>query len=139
VKPTLFIEPEGTLLVNGENPDGFLDASIAPYARTFMQWATKHFQVRWLTDRAPSHAFHLAEKLGIPGHEIPFASHHDTKADAISPNSNFYWIDSRLSPMDISWLAQHGNAEKVLGVLDPDGVSVNHQKWLADKINQKRK
>ena len=139
MKPFLYLEPEGTLLLESDHPDHFLDAGIVPYAKPFLAWATKHFQVRWLTDRPPAHVFHLAEALNIPGHEIPFASFTDSKADAIKPNSNFYWVDSRLTPMDISWLAQHGKTDRLLAVSNPAGITEGHKEWLEDKLAGKRR
>ena len=139
MKPILYIDPEGTLLIGGEHPDRFLEAVVAPGASSFMAWATKNFSVRWLTDRAPAHTFRLAEHLGLKGHEVPYTSVPDSKAHAIDPRSNFYWVDTHFSPMDIGWLTQHGNLDRVVVVNTPQGIGETHRTQLADKIKAKRR
>jgi len=139
MKPTLFLNPEGTLLVDGEHPDHYLEARVAPFAGDFLAWATKHFHVRWLTDLAPNKAFYLAEKLGRAGHEIPYCSFSEARSSAIEPRNEFFWVDTHLTPMDVSWLAQHGKADRFLAVNPVVGVTDAHKSWLSDKLNSKRK
>jgi len=138
MKPTLYINPDGTLLVDGPHPDHFLEASIASNARQFMTWATTHFDVRWLTERPAAHTFHLAERLGLPGHEVPYASFSDAKSSAIQPNSRFFWIDTRLTPTDVAWLTQHGVADRFMSVMNPAGITDEHQDVLARQAGIRR-
>lgn len=138
-KPYLFIDPVGTMLVDSEHPDHFLEAGIAPYAGSFLAWATKHFNVRWLTMAPPSHTFRLAEQLGVPGHAVPYASFGELKSDAIKDAHSSFWMDTHLTPMDVSWLHKHGVADRFLAVHTPEGVTEGHKEWLAGKINVKRR
>lgn len=139
MKPLLYLNPVGTLLVEGDKVEPFLETSIAPYASTFMAWATKHFNVRWLTDIPPAHAFHLAEKLGLPGHEVPYVSFREAKSDGIEHGRHFFWADTHLTPSDVNWLTQYGKMDHFLAVNGTAGVTESHKTWLANKLNGKRK
>ncbi len=140
MKPLLYLNPEGTLLLSGDpnDADPQLGANINPYASTFLAWATKHFHVRWLSDIPPAHAFLLANQLGVPGHEIPYTSFAENKASAIKPHSDFYWCDSFLTPMDLAWLTQHGKTDRLLPVGTASGITETHKDWLASKLHVRK-
>lgn len=138
-KPTLYIDPVGTLLIDGEHPNHFLEATVSPYAAPFMAWATKHFNVRWLTEQGPARMFHLAECLGLPGHTVPYASFVDAKSDGIRNPHTSFWVDTHLTPTDVSWIQQHGVADRFLSVAGDAGITEGHKEWLADKIKTKRR
>ena len=137
-KPILYIDPDGTLLLEGDKPDLFLHSEINPYAAPFMKWATEHFEVRWLTERPPAHVFHLAERLGIPGHKVPYTGFAESKSSAVGAFDNFYWLDSNLTPMDVDWLTRHSKTDRVIAIHSPDGVSPAHKEWLSAKVTGKK-
>lgn len=136
-KPILYLALDGPILVPGKTPDPYLDAGVAEYAKSFVHWAKDHFNVRWITDRAPGHAFHVAKKLALPADAIPVLGFDVTKSEVISPKENFYWVDGPLIPGEVTWLTQHGHTDRFVSVDPMKGVTPEH-KIALEKILRKR-
>ncbi|MGL5247892.1 MAG: hypothetical protein ACRC8U_06825 [Brooklawnia sp.] len=136
-KPTLFIGIDGPALIHGQDPEPLLRAEIAPYVKPFVHWARQHFDVRWVTDRSPRDAFHLNEKLGLPADAIPAHVFDVSKVEVLEPHAKAYWIDAELIPHEVTWLAQHGHADRFL-VVDPEkGITPEHKDKL-EALTRKR-
>ena len=128
---------DGTLLVNPVNKDGELESDrvkVAPYAKPFMQWAVRNFNVRWLTDRSPHEAFTLARVLDIPPDAVPYASWGMNKTDAIHPKENFFWIDNEVMPNEHAWVQEHRNGHRLLGSDPNTGISKTHIAILKSQL-----
>lgn len=132
-KPKLFVSLDGPILVPAEghsDRDDFLGAAIAPYAKSFLHWATNHFDVHWLSDKGAAPAVYIAQKLGLPADKVRIAGYRDSKVEALSGHKNFYWVDSELIPNEVSWLAQHGHVDRLISVDPFNGVSTDTKKAL---------
>jgi len=140
-KPKLFIGLDGPVLVPSTDAharDEYLGASVAPYARAFLHWATQHFDVRWLSDRGAGPAVYVSSLLSLPADKVHIAGFLDSKVEALAPHKDFYWVDSELIPHEVSWLAQHGHVDRLLTV-DPDvGVSTDTKKALEMRLSNHR-
>lgn len=117
-KPIMYVELDGPVLVPGEHDNMRLGMSVAPYAKPFMHWANHNFDVRWLTERPPSDAFHAALLLGLPSDAIKYMAHGDHKAQFINPRSDFWWVDSILTPGEMRWVHENNHERRVITV-DP--------------------
>lgn len=140
MKPKLFIAVEGPILVPSDlhNRDPYLGAAVATYAKPFLHWATQHFDVRWLSDRGSAPAHYLTQHLGLPQDKVSVAGYADSKVEAIEPHKNFYWVDSELIPHELSWLAQHGHADRLISVDPVKGVSADDKKALEAFVQKTR-
>lgn len=131
--PKLFVSLDGPILVPAQghsDRDDYLGAAIAPYAKSFMQWAAQHFDVHWLSDKGAGPAVYVAERLGLPGDKVRIAGYRDSKVEALAPHKNFFWVDAELIPHEVSWLAQHGHVDRLIPVDPFDGVSTDTKKAL---------
>jgi hypothetical protein len=89
---------------------------LAPHAVEFLRWATGHHQPHWLTTYAPPAiltAFSACRSWPDAQHEIEplikgiaVAAWSNEKSDAIDLESDFYWIDSNPSSVDLINLTQ---------------------------------
>lgn len=132
-KPKLFISLDGPILVpptDTMDRDDYLGAAIAPYSKAFVHWATKHFDVRWLSDKGLGPATYVATKLGLPQDAVRVSGFNDSKVEAVSKYKDFYWVDSELIPHEVSWLAQHGHVDRLISVDPLKGVSTDDKKAL---------
>ena len=131
-KPKLFLALDGPVLIPSSlhDRDAYLGASVAPYAKAFLHWASQHFDVRWLSDRGAAPAAYVANLLSLPADKIRIAGYLDSKVEAISPHHDFYWVDSELIPHEVSWLAQHGHVDRLITVDPSVGVSTDVKKAL---------
>ena len=112
-------------------PDPVLKLGIAKYAKPFMHWANQHFNVHWLTDRAPGDAFYVADKLELPRDAVAYAAYDITKTEALNPKDEFYWVDDNLLiPDEMNWLTQHGNLHRFLPVDPLQGITPEHKTQL---------
>lgn len=139
-KPKLFIGLDGPVLVpaDANDRDEYLGAAVASYAKPFLHWATQHFDVRWLSDRGGPHAHYVTRLLSLPENRIRIAGFHDSKVEALAPHKDFYWVDSELIPGEVSWLAQHGHADRLIQVDPVLGVSADVKKALEARVVRKR-
>lgn len=124
-KPTLFIAVDGPLLVQGEKQNPLLNAEIVPYAKSFLTWAIHNFTPQLITDRSHREVFHLIDKLNLPADKLPVRTFEDSKIEVVGPHQkeNFYWVDGELIPHEVSWLAQHGHANRFFQVNPEHGIS----------------
>lgn len=139
-KPKLFIGLDGPVLIpaNVHNRDEYLGAAVAPYAKSFLHWATQHFDVHWLSDRGVGPATYVASLLSLPSSAVRIAGYVDSKIDALKHHKDFYWVDSELIPHEVSWLAQHGHVDRLIPV-DPEvGVSTDSKAALEARIASHR-
>lgn len=136
-RPTLFVSIDGPVLVPGKNPDSFLEAEIAPYAKPFMHWAAQHFDVHWLTDRNARDAFYLSKRLSLPEDKVSVSSFEDSKADVLAHYPDFYLVDTELIPHEVSWLSQHGNTHRVIQVDPMRGITPEHKTVLEEKLRKR--
>lgn len=140
-KPKLFLGLDGPILVPASNPqdrDEYLGAAIAPYAKSFLHWATQHFDVRWLSDRGAGPAVYAASLLSLPPDRVRVAGFAESKVEALSPHPNFYWVDSELIPHEVSWLAQHGHVDRLISVDPLRGVSTDTKQALEARMAKHR-
>ena len=133
-QPKLYVELNGPILIPHEHPDPVLQAGIADYAKSFMHWATQHFDVHWLTDRSPGDAFYVANKLALPSDKVSVRGFEVSKVEALHPNENFYWVDSELIPDEVAWLAKHEHFNRFVSVDPLKGVTPEHKKMLEDLL-----
>jgi hypothetical protein len=130
-KPTLYVGLHGPLLVPSAAPHEYLGAGIAEYARPFLAWAKDRFDVQVLTDRSPRGVFLLADELGLPQEQVRPRGFDASKTEVMQPGEDFFWVDAELIPSEVTWLAQHGQVHRFLGV-DPNvGVTPRHRELLA--------
>lgn len=140
-KPKLFIGLDGPVLVPSANPidrDEYLGAAVAPYAKSFLHWATQHFDVHWLSDRGAVPAAYVSNLLALPADKVRISGFTDSKVEALSPHKNFYWVDSELIPHEVSWLAQHGHVDRLISVDPREGVSTDAKKALEARVANHR-
>ena len=134
-KPILYVSLHGPVLVPSlDNQDVFLRKKISDYAKPFMHWAKEHFMVRWLSDTGPREAFYTARRLALPEDAVAVASYEDSKAEAINPRENFYWIDGALIPSEAAWLREHRHEGRFIQVDPLVGVTTQHKDLLQQKI-----
>lgn len=140
-KPKLFIGLDGPVLVpatSAHERDEFLGAAVAPFAKSFLHWATQYFDVRWLSERGIGPATYVSSLLSLPSDKIRVAGYVDSKIEALSPHKDFYWVDSELIPHEVSWLAQHGHVDRLISVDPVIGVSTDVKKALEARVAPKR-
>lgn len=141
MKPKLFIGLDGPVLIpstNAMDRDEYLGAAIAPFAKSFLHWATQHFDVRWLSDRGVGPATYVSSLLSLPADKVHVAGYVDSKVEALSPHKDFYWVDSELIPHEVSWLAQHGHVDRLISVDPLTGVSTDAKQALEARIEHHR-
>jgi hypothetical protein len=126
-RPTLFVGLDGPVLLPSKRPDALLEAAIAPYAKSFLFWATRRFRVLWLTTRPPSHAFHVAGALGLPGDAIAYAGFKCSRIEAVARAVRCGWVDGALAPQEAAWVQSQ---ETVLYLAAPSGVTQHHKAVL---------
>ena len=133
-KPTLYIELDGPLVIPAaEDADPVLNGAIVPYGRSFMHWANDRYKVVCLTDRDLSRAHRALQLMDLDKKSIPVHGYTNTKTSLIDPKSNFYWIDSILTPNEISWIGEHDVAHRVQTVHPETGITEEHKKLLENK------
>jgi hypothetical protein len=123
---------------NSHERDEYLGAAIAPYAKSFLHWATQHFDVRWLSDRGAASSIYTAKLLSLPSDSVHIAGYTDSKIEAIAPHHDFYWVDSELIPHEVSWLAQHGHVDRLISVDPMVGVSTDAKAALEARVAKHR-
>lgn len=129
-KPTLYLELDGPVIIPDAEGDPLLDGSLASYAKSFLHWATQHFNVQAMTESDLNRAFHAFRLAGLPADKIPVRGYDTAKTDMFSPKEDFYWVDSILTPNEVSWLQHHGLAHRCITV-DPEiGLTEDHKKHL---------
>jgi hypothetical protein len=136
-RPILYLALDGPILVPDTKHDPYVDAGIAEYSKSFVHWAKDNFRTRWLTDRAPGHAFHVAKQLGLSEDAIPVLGFDVSKTEVISPEENFYWVDGPLIPGEVSWLAQHGHTGRFISVDPAKGITPEHKSALEALIRKR--
>lgn len=109
-KPILYIDVDGVLIVHGGSlvKDG--RPRVRPYTKAFLEYATDHFECRWLTGWHYSNGWSRIEELfevylkpaGIDGRMFSKIIPHDwnfvvdlasDKLNSINPSEDFYVID----------------------------------------------
>jgi len=136
-KPKLFLALDGPVLVPATNTherDEYLGAAIAPYAKSFIHWAAQHFDVRWLSDQGAAPAIYVASLLSLPADKVHVAGFVDSKVEALAAHKDFYWVDSELTPHEVSWLAQHSHMDRLITVDPLIGVSMDAKKALETRV-----
>lgn len=137
MKPKLYIGLEGVVLVHGRNPDPFLGYEIVPFAKSFLHWATQHFDVCWLTDLGARHAFYVNDQLGLRPSAVPVCGFNDSKVEQLDPSDDFYWIEDDLIPSEVAWLAQHGLANRLIQVDTVKGITPENKAKLEGLLRRK--
>ena len=134
MKTKLYLDVDGVVLMRTgqQTSRGLTEFQIANHAASFLQFCTAHFDCYWLTAR--SREGNLAEverafrhavrnpaaserdrddlKALVSG--IPVAAWGETKADAFSPEDDFYWIDDNPDKASIRWLEQQNLSSRLV-------------------------
>lgn len=136
-KPVLYVGLHGPILIPDiDHQDNFLLKKITDYAKPFMHWAKDNFDVRWLSEHGPREAFYTARRLSLPEDAVSTASFIDSKAEAIRPKEDFYWIDGALIPGEVAWLRRHGHENRFITVDSRIGVTPAHREMLQQKLRR---
>jgi hypothetical protein len=134
--PLLYLDIDGVLLRRTHSGifDGF---ELAPHCLDFLTWVTSRFRCRWLSMRcrmgllAGSHraCVQAGARLSDPGWAvlklIEPAAWSVNKTEAISPVSDFWWVEDAPSEHDRDWLRMHDRQDRLIEVSsdrEPDAL-----------------
>ncbi|MBA2706291.1 MAG: hypothetical protein H0U59_00620 [Gemmatimonadaceae bacterium] len=138
IKPVLYVGLDGPILVpSAEQHDAFLMRKITDYAKPFMHWAKEHFDVRWLAETGARDALYTARRLSLPEDAVSVASFESSKAEALNPKEDFYWIDGPLIPSEVAWLRHHQHEGRFIHVDPRVGVTSAHRDLLQQKMTRR--
>lgn len=115
-KPTLYIDVDGVLFGLYGDPECF---QLRPGVSSFLTWATKHFECKWLTCWPEKALRELAKATyGFSG--APFPEYVEwgpgNKTDGIDYTREWFWIDDGPVGREMRDLADRGVRDRLIRV-----------------------
>lgn len=170
-RPVMYLDVDDTILTSndaiweatyGNLPKGYVvpaDTIIpAPGAGEFLEWATEHYEVRWLTFKCPSGVMHpwwvktLARALKVPEEMIASIrgisfAHTFNKCDGINweehaAGREWIWIEDDIDQRELQILAGRGCLSRWIRcnvTEDPYALKRLHERLKEDMAQQKNK
>lgn len=116
MKPVVFIDPMGTLLVYSSTPDPRLGGNmgLAPYGSEFMKWAVGRYDTRWLTNMSAKDCWYLASLLGVPKSSTAYQAFSESRVKPFEMVGDFVVLDTALIPSEIDWLAANSKTSSFI-------------------------